>query len=60
MAAGIVLPGGGWTFYTPYSPGRQIAEILVYADRLLFPVATLSLAMYLLLLDRDVRLGSPL
>ena len=56
---------GGWTFYTPYTPypppapAERIVNACTSAQVVLLPVAAVSLAVYLVLLDRDVRRGSP-
>ena len=54
---------GAWSFYTPTPPAaptlaQRLAELANYAQLLLFPTAAASLALYLLLLDRDLRRAS--
>ena len=59
----LIESGGAWTFYTPYPPAaptltQRVADLANYAQLLLFPLAAASLAVYLVLLDRDVRRAS--
>jgi hypothetical protein len=52
------ITNGGWTFYTPYTPSPLAMNINIacgQADRVFFPTATISLAMYILLLERELR-----
>jgi hypothetical protein len=49
----------GWTFYTPYAPSQSLELTVIqfcsYADTGLWPMAALSAAAYILLLERDLR-----
>ena len=54
---------GGWTFYTPYggpppTVAMRVLDAGSSAQTLLLPLAALSSAAYILLLDRDVRRAS--
>lgn len=54
--------GGGWTFYTPYSTaptlGERLVNVALYVNMTLFPLAAVSTAVYLVMLDRAVRRGT--
>lgn len=53
----------GWTFYTPYAAtptlGQRVVDGCRWVQLALFPVAAVSSAVYLVLLDRHVRRAHP-
>jgi hypothetical protein len=56
----LYLPGrAGWTIYTPNSSPNpwplRIIEIAGYAQRCFIPIAALSSAAYIFLLERELR-----
>lgn len=62
LAARYDAAGAGWTFYTPYAQppasfASRVASAGGHAQTVLFPIAALSSAGYILALERDVRRG---
>ena len=60
VASSVAGSYAGWTFYTPYSSSTQtlamqVQELAMRAQTFLIPAAALSVAAYLLLLDREFR-----
>ena len=56
------LTPSGWTFYTPYAgptTSMRLLELASWVESVVFPVALLSVAAYLILADRAIAPANP-